>query len=60
MTRERGAAAARLADAVDELITAEKDSADMLRQHGARVIEREADLAALHGSEAAVGRGMVR
>ncbi len=58
VTRERAAAAEKLSGVMDELIRAQKDSADILRDKGAGVIEDEALLRRLFEAETALGRGM--
>jgi LemA protein len=58
VTRERAAAAEKLSGAMDALIRAQKDSADILRDKGAGVIEDEALLRRLFEAETALGRGM--
>jgi LemA protein len=58
VTKARAEAAERLSGVMDELIRAQKDSADILRDKGAAVIEDEAVLRRLYEAETAVGRGM--
>ena len=54
----RGGAAARLATAVEDMIRAQKDSSDLLRERRAEMLEEETALRALHEAEAQVGRSM--
>ena len=58
VTQARAAAAEKLSGVMDELIRAQKDSADILRDKGAGVIEDEALLRRLFEAETALGRGM--
>jgi len=56
IARERGQASDHLAQAVDELIRAQKEAAAMLRDEPERLIEDNAKLAELFASQTMVGR----
>lgn len=58
VTKQRAAVAERLAGAVDDLLQADKRSADILGQQGRKVIETDAAMAALHQAQTSVGRTM--
>lgn len=58
VTQARGEAAQRLSGLVEEIIQAQKDAADILRETGQGVVEDDALLQRLYASQAAVGRGM--
>ncbi len=58
VTQARSEAVASLSKVVEELVRAQKDSADLLRERGRAVIDEDLDLRALYEAQAKVGRGM--
>ncbi len=60
VTRDRAQSAERLSVVVEEMIEAQKDFADILRDKGSRVIEDEKSLRSLFESQVMVGQGLGR
>jgi LemA protein len=58
VTQQRSQAFAGLTKTVDDLAEAQKAAADLLRQHGRDVIEKDAVLAELYAAQARIQRGM--
>jgi LemA protein len=58
VTEARAEASGRLADAIDELIKAQKASTEVLGEKGREIIEDETVLRRLYEADAGVGRGM--
>ena len=58
VTAERSQSAERLSGAVDELLEAQRESAEILREKGQQVIEDEPLLRRLYEAQTAVGRSM--
>jgi LemA protein len=60
VTAERAGATAGLAKAVDDVIRAQKESADIVAGRGEKIIEEQGALTALYQAQAAVGRSMTQ
>lgn len=60
VTAERAGATAGLSRAVDDLIRAQKESADIVAGRGGKIIEEQGPLTALYQAQAAVGRTMTQ
>ena len=60
VTAERTGATAGLAKAVDDMIRAQKETADIMAGRGEKIIEEQAPLTALYQAQATVGRSMTQ
>jgi LemA protein len=60
VAEQRSAAGKRLETLTEELLQAQKESSDILREHGAQIIENEPALQRLFEAQAALGHGLTR